>query len=77
MDLFLRDDDENSDIDILIIADDGELIEDEISDEVMDILLYQKEHVLAIIISEEHYKTKDFFILKKCVWGFVIPDEIE
>ena len=43
----------------------------------MDILLYQKEHVLAIIISEEHYKTKDFFILKKCVWGFVIPDEIE
>ena len=47
-------DDENSDINILIITDDEELIEDEISDEVMDILLYQEEHVSAHIITEEH-----------------------
>ena len=59
------DDDEDSDIDILIIADDEQLIEDEISEEVMDILLYQKEHVSAHIITEEHYKkTKDFSFLR-------------
>ena len=59
------DDDENSDIDILIIAADEESVEDEISDEVMDILLYEKEHISAHIISEEHYnKTKNFSFLK-------------
>ena len=54
-----------SDIDILIIADDVDLVEDEISDEVIDILLYKEEHVSAHIISEEHYnKTKDFSFLR-------------
>ena len=54
-----------SDIDILIIADDVDLVEDEISDEVIDILLYKEEHISAHIISEEHYnKTKNFSFLR-------------
>lgn len=55
------DDNENSDICLLIIADNEELVEDEISDEIMDILLYKKERISAHIISENHYnKTKIF-----------------
>lgn len=54
-----------SDIDILIIADDVDLVEDEISEEVIDILLYKEEHISAHIISEEHYnKTKNFSFLR-------------
>ena len=58
-------DDENSDIDLLIIATDEESVEDEISDEVMDVLLYQNEHISAHIISEDYYNmTKNFSFLK-------------
>ena len=58
-------DTEFSDIDILIIADDEELIEEEVSDEVMNILLYKKEHISAHVISEDHYiKTRNFSFLR-------------
>ena len=60
-----EEDTEFSDIDILIIADDEELVEEEVSDEVMDILLYKEEHISAHVISEDHYKkTKNFSFLR-------------
>lgn len=58
-------DNEYSDIDILILTDNEQLIEDEISDEVMDILLYKEENVSAHIMDINHYqKTKNFSFLK-------------
>ena len=58
-------DTEYSDIDILIVTDDEELIEDQISDEVLNILLYKEEHISAHIMSEDHYnKTRNFSFLR-------------
>ena len=59
------DDNEYSDIDILILTDNEEIIEDEISDEVMDILLYKEENVSTHIMDMDYYnKTKNFSFLK-------------
>ena len=44
-------DNEYSDIDILILTDNEQLIEDEISDEVRDILLYKEVHILVLSLS--------------------------
>ena len=60
------DDTVDSDIDILIIADDMLIVEDKIGDEVINILLEKKEHISAHIISQEQYnKTKNFSFLRK------------
>lgn len=59
-------DNEYSDIDILIIADDMMTVEDDIGEVVMDIILEKKEHISAHIISEDHYnKTKNFSFIEK------------
>jgi len=49
------DDNDDSDIDILIISNNQELIEDIISDEKFNILTKYKELISAHIISEKHY----------------------
>ena len=59
------DDNEYSDIDILILTDSEELVEDEISDVVMDVLLYEGELISAHIMDVDYYnKTRGFSFLK-------------
>ena len=66
-------DTEDSDIDILIIADDEEEIEDYVSEEVIDILLTDKQYISAHIMSQQHYdKTKNFSFIKNVIKDGVI-----
>ena len=61
-----QEDTEKSDIDILIIADNEEELEDYISEEVIDILLTEKQYISAHIMSQQHFnETKKLFIFKK------------
>ena len=54
-------DNDDSDIDILIISDNRELIEDKISDEKYEILDNYRELISAHIITQKHYEiTKDY-----------------
>jgi len=58
-------DTEESDIDILIIADNEEELEDYVSEEVINVLLSKKQYISAHIMSQQHYnKTKNFSFLK-------------
>ena len=58
----------DSDIDILIIADDEEEIEDYVSEEVIDILLTDKQYISAHIMSQQHYdKSKKFSFIKNVI----------
>ena len=60
-----QEDTENSDIDILIIADNEEELEDYISEEVIDILLTEKQYISAHIMSQQHFnETKNFSFLR-------------
>jgi len=57
-------DNDDSDIDILIISDNRELIEDKISDEKYEILDNYRELISAHIITQKHYEsTKDYSFL--------------
>ncbi len=68
-----KEDTEDSDIDILIIADDEEEIEDYVSEEVIDILLTDKQYISAHIMSQQHYdKTKNFSFIKNVIKDGVI-----
>lgn len=60
-----QEDTEKSDIDILIIADNEEELEDYISEEVIDILLTEKQYISAHIMSQQHFnETKNFSFLR-------------
>ncbi|WP_323735580.1 nucleotidyltransferase domain-containing protein [Methanosphaera sp. ISO3-F5] len=66
-------DTEDSDIDILIIANNEEELEDYISEEVIDILLTQKQYISAHIMSQNHYnETKNFSFLRNVLEDGVI-----
>ena len=57
-------DNNDSDIDILIISDNRELIEDKISDEKYEIIYNYRELISAHIITQKHYEdTKDYSFL--------------
>lgn len=57
-------DNNNSDIDILIITDFRNEIKDLVYEKVTDISLYEGEHISAHIISQNHFnKTKKFSFL--------------
>lgn len=54
-------DNEDSDIDILIITDNYEKIEDQIADEVLNIIFNEEEYISTNIMTTEHYnKTKNY-----------------
>ena len=54
----------DSDIDILIICNNREMIENKISDEKYDIITKYRELISAHIITEKHYEdTKDYSFL--------------
>lgn len=58
------DDNEDSDIDILIISDNFDKIEDKIADEVLKVIFNENEYISAQIMSNEHFeKTKKFSFL--------------
>lgn len=58
-------DNEDSDIDILIISNEGEKIEPIISDEVFKVILNNKEFISAHVMSKNKLeKIKDFSLLK-------------
>lgn len=66
-------DTEDSDIDILIIADNEEELEDYISEKVIDILLTKKQYISALIMSQNHFdKTKNFSFLRNVVEDGVV-----
>lgn len=66
-------DTEDSDIDILIIVNNEEELEDYISEEVIDILLTQKQYISAHIMSQNHYnETKNFSFLRNVLEDGVI-----
>ena len=57
-------DNDDSDIDILIISDNRELIEDEISDEKYEIINNYRELISVHIITQKQYEnTKDYSFL--------------
>ena len=59
------DDDEDSDIDILIVSDNTKKIESKIATEVFNIVLNDKEFISAHIMSKNKLnKIKDFSLLK-------------
>lgn len=61
-------DNNDSDIDILIITDFREEIKDLVYNKVTDISLYEGEHISAHIISQNHYnKTKNFSFLSNVI----------
>lgn len=58
-------DNEDSDIDILIISDESEKIESKISDEVFKVILNNKEFISAHVMSKNKLeKIKDFSLIK-------------
>lgn len=58
-------DNEDSDIDILIISDESEKIEPKISDEVFKVILNNKEFISAHVMSKNKLeKIKDFSLIK-------------
>lgn len=58
------DDNEDSDIDILIISDNYAEIEDKVADEVVKVIFNKDEYISAQIMSNEHFeKTKNFSFL--------------
>ena len=58
-------DNEDSDIDILIISDNYDEIEDKVADEVVRIIFEDNEYISAQIMSKEHFeKTKNFSFLR-------------
>ncbi|RAP44486.1 MAG: hypothetical protein BZ135_08125 [Methanosphaera sp. rholeuAM6] len=66
------DDQEDSNIDILIISDNFEDIEDKVADEVINVISNNNEYLSTRIMSKEHFeKTKKFSfltnVLKECV----------
>ena len=59
-----KEDNQDSDIDVLIISDNKELIEDKISRETFNIIAKYGELISAHVINEEHYnKTKNYSFL--------------
>lgn len=71
-------DNEDSDIDILIITDYYELIEDLISEEVLNVISNENEYISTNIMTKEHYeKTKDFSFLTNIKNEVLFLDEIE
>ena len=57
-------DNDDSDIDILIISNNTEIIEDAISNETFNIIAKYHELISAHVISEKHYEeTKDYSFL--------------
>ena len=59
------DDDEDSDIDILIVSDNTKKIESKIATEVFNVVLNKKEFISAHVMSENKLnKIKDFSLLK-------------
>ncbi|MCL2156545.1 MAG: nucleotidyltransferase domain-containing protein [Methanobrevibacter sp.] len=60
-----EDDDADSDIDILIITNNKDEIEDDVSDKSFDFLLKTREYISPVIISTEYYKKfKNFSFFK-------------
>ena len=58
------DDDEDSDIDILIISSDNKKIEQKVKDEIFNILLSKDQLISAHVISEKKFnETKNFSFL--------------
>lgn len=62
------DDEENSDIDILIISPNTKKIQDNIDEEVVNIILETNQFISAHLISTEHYnKTKNNSFLRNVI----------
>ncbi|AWX31761.1 nucleotidyltransferase domain-containing protein [Methanosphaera sp. BMS] len=66
-------DNDDSDIDILIISNNREIIEDKISDEKYNIITKYRELISAHIITEKHYEeTKNYSFITNVIRDGII-----